>query len=483
MMQTQVLLIEDDLTLAKSFQRVLKTEGYGVDLSARGDEGLRRAGQHHYDLVITDLKLPGLSGLDLVAQLHQAKPKLPIILITAHGTTQTAIEATKLGACEYLVKPFQVAELLELVARTVQHSRLMSEPVDTGAPAAAVSAIIGNSRVMQNLYKEIGRVAATPVTVLIRGETGTGKELVARAIYLNSDRADKPFIPVNCGAIPETLLESELFGHEKGAFTGAHSRRIGRFEQASGGTLFLDEIGDLPPNTQAKLLRVLQEKQICRLGAQQPITVDTRILAATHRDLELAMREKEFREDLYYRLSVVTLHLPPLREHAEDIPELVRLFIQRYAGELKVEDPSIQPEAIEFLRAQPWPGNVRQLENVVRQALLLARPFSIALHQLQQALAKTTGASQTEKQTVPQYIAELLAKAQNGEVTGAYYRMISDLEPELFAQALKLAQGNQAKAARWLGIGRLRMREKLLELGLHPSSQTVNGSDELDSGL
>jgi DNA-binding NtrC family response regulator len=467
MMQPQILLIEDDLTLAKSFQRVLKNEGYLVQISSRGDEGLDHAFREEYDLVITDLKLPGLGGLDLVARLHQAKPKLPIILMTAHGTTQTAIEATKLGACDYLLKPFHVDDLLELVANTVQRARLMAERVEIGAPDAAGPALIGNSRVMQNLYKEIGRVAATPVTVLIRGETGTGKELVAQALYLNSDRAGKPFIPVNCGAIPETLLESELFGHEKGAFTGAHSRRIGRFEQASGGTLFLDEVGDMPASTQIKLLRVLQERRICRLGAQEPIPVDTRILAATHRDLEHAMQESEFREDLYYRLSVVTLRLPALREHAEDIPDLVRYFIRRHAAELRVEAPLIQPDALEFLQTQPWPGNARQLENVVRQALLLARPLSVGLSQVEQALAKGQTPPPPSPRTIPRYIAELLAKAQAGETTGAYYQMISDLEPELFAQAIKLAHGNQAKAARWLGIGRLRLREKLREFGLH----------------
>ena len=477
-MHTTILLIEDDLSLAKSFQRVLSSEGYEVELSSRGDQGLAEATTRQYDLVITDLRLPGLSGLELVRSLHNAKPRLPIILMTAHGTTQTAIEATKLGACEYLVKPFKVAELLELVASTVQHSRLMFQPVEIGTAGDGGSALVGSSRAMQSLYKEIGRVAATPVTVLIRGETGTGKELVARAIYQHSNRADKPFVAVNCGAIPETLLESELFGHEKGAFTGAHSRRVGRFEQASGGTLFLDEIGDLSPSTQTKLLRVLQEKQFCRLGAQQPISTDTRILCATHRDLERGMQEGEFREDLYYRLSVVTLSLPPLREHCEDVPELVRLFIKRYAADFGLESTAIQPDAIALLQSQPWPGNVRQLENVLRQALLLARPFSITLGHAERALAKSTCRPKAEKQTVPEFIGELLAKAQNGEATGAYYRMISDLEPELFEQALKLAEGNQARAARWLGIGRLRMREKLLELGLHPSSQRLNTGEQ-----
>src|SRR5688572_13391484 len=263
-MKARILLIEDDPAAGPALQKVLRDEDYDVDLAARGDDGLARAKAQPYDLVLTDFKLPGLSGLELIAQLHAAKPKLPIVMMTAHGSTATTIEATKLGACEYLTKPFEPDELLELVASSVLNSRLMSEPVELGEARTNGFAIIGNSRAMQNVYKEIGRVAATPVTVLIRGATGTGKELIARAIYQHSDRADKPFIAINCAAIPEALLESELFGHERGAFTGAHARRIRRSEEAHGGTLFLDEIGDLPIETQAKLLRVLQERKIQR---------------------------------------------------------------------------------------------------------------------------------------------------------------------------------------------------------------------------
>src|SRR5262245_27482757 len=364
-MQANILLIEDDRSTASALQKVLQDEGYAVTVAARGDAGLREASQRPCDLVITDLKLPGMSGMELIAQLHAAKPKLPIIMMTAHGTTETAIEAMKLGACEYLVKPFEADELLDLAASAVASARRMSETVEIGENHSAERAIIGNSRVMQNIYKEIGRVAATPVTVLIRGATGTGKELVARAIYQHSDRADKPFIAVNCAAIPETLLESELFGHERGSFTGAHARRIGRFEQAQGGTILLDEIGDLSSNTQAKLLRVLQEKCIHRLGGDELIPVDVRMLAATHRDLDAAIQEKEFREDLFYRLSVVTIALPPLCERAEDIPDLVRFFIRLYAKDLGVENPSIQPDAIGWLQSHKWPGNVRELENVI----------------------------------------------------------------------------------------------------------------------
>ena len=474
-MKARILLIEDDPAAGPALQKVLRDEGYDVDLAPRGDDGLARAKAQPYDLVLTDFKLPGLSGLELIAQLHAAKPKLPMVMMTAHGSTSTTIEATKLGACEYLIKPFEPDELLELVASSVLSSRLMSESVELGEARTNGFAIIGSSRAMLNVYKEIGRVAATPVTVLIRGATGTGKELIARAIYQHSERAEKPFIAVNCAAIPHTLIESELFGHERGAFTGAQARRVGRFEQANGGTLFLDEIGDLPVDTQAKLLRVLQERQIQRVGGDETIPVDVRVLAATHRDLESAIQEKEFREDLLFRLNVVTIQVPPLSERAEDVPELARYFIARYAGELGIQHPSIQPEAIALLQSQPWPGNVRELENVLRQAMLAARPFAIGIEHVKQALNRTR-ATAPNLQSHGAYVNELLTRAENGEVNDAYWRLISDLEPELFKQAIQRAGGNQAKAARWLGITRLKMREKLAEHGLRSDDSSAQQS-------
>ncbi len=467
MMKASLLLIEDDPGTGPALQKVLRAEGYAVELVPRGDDGLARATRETFDMVLTDFRLPGLSGLDLIAKLHAAKPKLPILMMTAHGSTKTAIEATKLGACEYLTKPCEAEELLALVEAAVTNSRLMSEPVEIGeAPPGGGYAIIGQSRAMQALYKEIGRVAAAPVPVLIRGATGTGKELVARAIYQHSDRAEKPFIAVNCAAVPQPLIESELFGHERGSFTGAHSRRIGRFEQADGGTLFLDEIGDLPSEAQAKLLRVLQEKCLQRVGGDEWIPVDVRILAATHRDLESAIQEREFREDLFFRLNVVTLRLPALAGRMEDVPELVRYFIRRYATELGVETPSIQPEAIALLQAWPWPGNVRELENTVRQTLLIARPFAVSADHVRQALERSAKPGASGLPSHAAYVGDLLQRASRGEVDNAYWRMIADLEPELFAQAIRLAQGNQAKAARWLGVTRLKMREKLAQFGL-----------------
>src|SRR5208282_2331192 len=293
-----------------------------------------RAAHDPFNVVLTDLKMPGLNGLELVRQLHAARPRLPIILITAFGTTETAIEAMKLGAYDYILKPFDVSRMIELVRRAADSNQLMSEPVLLGESGAARAALVGQSPPMQAIYKEIGRVASKPVNVLIRGETGTGKELIARALYQHSDRANGPFIAINCAAIPETLLESELFGHERGAFTGAEARRIGRFEQADHGTIFLDEIGDMTPGTQVKLMRVLQERNLQRLGGKETLPVDVRVLAATNRDLESAIQHKLFREDLYYRLSVIVIHLPPLRQRKEDIPELAKYFLRKYAAEL-----------------------------------------------------------------------------------------------------------------------------------------------------
>ncbi len=467
----KILLVEDDASIVGGLKKELQAEGYEVAVATRGDNGLAQAKEQPFDVVITDLKMPGLSGLELVEQLHATKPKLPIILVTAFGTTETAIEATKLGAYDYLLKPFDMAELLDLVAKSVACNRLMSEPVEMGKARSNQSAIIGDGRAMQAVYKEIGRVAATTVTVLIRGDTGTGKELVARAIYQHSDRASQPFIAVNCAAIPETLLESELFGHERGAFTGAHARRVGRFEQANHGTIFLDEIGDLSLSTQVKLLRVLQEKYIQRVGGNEKIPVDVRVLAATHRDLESAMKENQFREDLFYRLSGVTITLPPLSQRPEDVPDLVKYFMQRSGGEVGVDAPAIQPEAIAFLQDQTWPGNVRELENVVRQALLLARNYSISLEYAQEAYARTRKSVLVPDQTIAGYFTGLLAKAERGEADGVHAKMIEEMERELFARAIQLAQGNQAKAARWLGVTRTTMREKLIHFGLHPTGE------------
>ena len=475
----KILLIEDDPGISAALTKELQAEGYEVAMATRGDDGLALAREQPCDAVLTDLKMPGISGLELIEQLHTAKPKLPIIMMTAFGTTETAIEATKLGAYDYVLKPFDTGELLDLVAKAVASSRLMCEPLEIGKNHSTQPAIIGDSRAMQAIYKEIGRVAATPVTVLIRGETGTGKELVARAIYQHSNRVDKPFVAVNCAAIPETLLESELFGHERGAYTGAHARRVGRFEQASQGTIFLDEIGDLSLSTQVKLLRVLQEKYIQRIGSNEKIPVDVRVLTATHRDLESAIQERQFREDLFYRLSGVTITLPPLSQRAEDVPDLVKYFMRRCAAELGNDSPSIQPDAMAFLQGQTWPGNVRELENVVRQALLLSRGYSVTLEHVQHVSARSRKLIGGPEQTIDAYLSELLDRAQRGEIEDIRARMFEDMERELFTRAIQMAKGNQAKAARWLGVTRTTMREKLIHFGQHPGA--AEGTNEKEA--
>jgi nitrogen regulation protein NR(I) len=467
----KILLIEDDAGIRDTLQRVLEEEGYQVAAEVRGDVGLARASSEAFNVIVTDLKLPGVNGLELVRQLHSSQPRLPLILITAFGTTETAIEATKYGAYDYVLKPFDVAELLDLVRKAADSNRLMSEPVVLGETGAAREALVGRSAAMQAIYKEIGRIASKPVNVLIRGETGTGKELIARAIYQHSDRAKAPFVAINCAAIPETLLESELFGHERGAFTGASERRVGRFEQANGGTIFLDEIGDMTFGTQVKLMRVLQEKTVERLGGKETIKVDVRVLAATHRDLELAIQQKQFREDLFYRLSVVVITLPPLRQRREDIPDLVRFFLQKHGADLGNAKPSIHPEAMEFLQSHPWPGNVRELENVVRKALLLAQTYTINLDHIRTALNRSAELAYSPSRGFGEYVDEVLAAAQRGELADASNRVLQNAERELFARAIKLAHGNQARAARWLGISRITMKAKLVQFGLHPAQE------------
>jgi nitrogen regulation protein NR(I) len=465
----KILLVEDDPPIATALIRVLSDEGYEVTHAEDGTKGLAFANAEKCDLVITDFKMPGVTGMELVERLHDTQPRLPVIMMTAHGTTDTAIEATKLGAYDYLLKPFEMPDLLALVEKAVASSRLMLQPIDLGELSSGRNAIVGKSRAMQEIYKEIGRVASKPITVLIRGETGTGKELIARAIYQHSDRAEKPFIAVNCAAIPETLLESELFGHEKGAFTGADMRRIGRFEQAHQGTIFLDEIGDMSTNTQAKLLRVLQEKSIQRVGGKEVIPTDVRVLAATHLDLDAAMNAKDFREDLYYRLNVVAITIPPLRERPDDIPDLARYFLMRHAADFNVEVPSIHPDALQFLSEQTWPGNVRELENAIWKALAFARGYAVGLEEVRQAVSLSRRPADPGT-ALSGFITDLISAASRGEVQNAHATLIEAAERDLFSQAIKLAHGNQAKAARWLGVSRGTMREKLNQFGAHPSA-------------
>jgi DNA-binding NtrC family response regulator len=372
----KVLIVDDDPSMRYSLTRMLEGQGLQVTLAKNGAEAINQFFAVSPDLVVMDIKMPGQSGLDVLRQIKEKDPKALVILMTAFGTTETAIEAMKFGAFDYILKPFDIPKMRTLVEQALEVSWMMKRMVsypDRPEGEIAAESIVGSSRAMQEIYKLIGQVAPTDVTVLLRGESGTGKEMVARAIYHHSRRAEKPFLPVNCAAIPETLLESELFGHEKGSFTGALTRRIGKFEQCHGGTLFLDEIGDMTPATQAKILRVLQDRQFERLGGAERIHVDVRLIVATNKDLEKGMREGGFRQDLYYRLQVVTLHLPPLRERKEDIPELVRYFLHKFSPAINPNVQEISPQTLERLVRHRWTGNVRELENAVKRALVQPR--------------------------------------------------------------------------------------------------------------
>jgi len=476
--QGNILIIDDKRSDAEEFERVLKAEGYEVELAATAEAGLARVRQKNFDVVLTGLHLSGTDedrkeGLRIISELQTDKPFLAVILMTAKPTTQTTIEGMKLGAYDSIIKGrIDWNAFTTLIHQAVEDTRFQLERPKVPVPLAEPDEIIGNSDVMHAMYKQIGRLASKSVAVLIRGETGTGKELIATALYRHSARQNKPFIIVNCAAISEQLLESELFGHEAGAFTDAKTRRIGHFELAHQGTIFLDEIGDMSAGLQSKLLRVLQQKTFQRVGGKETITVDVRVIAATHRDLKLAILEKEFREDLYYRLNVAVIYSPPLRERREDIPSLVEYFMHRYGTELPGNaEPRIQADALECLQGMSWPGNVRELENLIRRVLVSSH-LIINLSDSQEAIAQDSLAESVpppaEDQPLSAYISELLGRTTRGEMEDAHARVTAAVERELYGQAIQLSHGEQAKAAKWLGVSRQTMREKLLRYGLHP---------------
>ncbi len=452
-----ILIVDDDPQLRQSFERLLTQDGYAVRTAASGEAALGVLRQHAFDLVIMDVCLPGMSGLDTLRAMREVESKVPVIIMTAFGTTETAIEATKIGAFDYVLKPFDIPEVLDLIGRAIEAGRMMRLRVEVDGPAEPGSpeAIVGRSKAMQEVYKAIGRVAPTDATVLVRGESGTGKELVARAIYQHSLRAEKPFLVINCVAIPETLLESELFGYEKGAFTGAVNRRVGRIEQANGGTVFLDEIGDMPFSIQAKILRLLQERSIERLGGREPIPVDVRIIAATNRDLETSLSEGKFREDLYYRLNVVTLRLPPLRERAGDIPLLADYFLARFSREMEVDNPGLTDEAKALLNSQAWQGNVRELANALQKSLIFSRGCPIGSEEMARAMADATPGRAPDGDSPAEAIRHWLRKALVlGNSESLFDECMDRLASILITEALNLTGGNRSRAAKLLGLSR-----------------------------
>ena len=459
-----ILIIDDDDQLRKSFERLLTEEGYLVKSVSSGEAGLSMVRAGVPDLIVLDMRLPGMNGFETFKAIHEIEPKLPVIIMTAYGTTETAIEATKMGAFDYILKPFDIPDMLNVIAQALEAGRFMRSPVNMDAVPEETSgeAIIGRSPCMQDVYKAIGRVSSTEATVLIRGESGTGKELVARAIYQHSLRANKPFHVINCVAIPETLLESELFGYEKGAFTGAAHRRVGKIEQANSGTVLLDEIGDMPLSLQGKILRLLQERKIERLGGRETLPVDVRIIASTNRDLEEAISEGRFREDLYYRLKVVTIWLPPLRERNEDIPLLIDHCMSRYAAELGVDNPGISEEAKEAFIRYEWPGNVRELSNTIHKALIFSRGAPIQPEDIAQAASvKDLGqdmVNQAEDRAIRDWAREVLSDhSQENTFDSCMDRIAS----ALISEALNLTGGNRSQAAKVLGISRPTLHSKI----------------------
>jgi two-component system nitrogen regulation response regulator GlnG len=465
-----LLVVDDEPSIQHFFRRAFHEPEVTLLTACSAAEGVETAARERPDVVILDVNLPDGSGLEAFRRIHATDSRIPVIFITGHGTTGTAIEAMRLGAYEYLLKPLELDQLTDLVARAFEISRLMRVPAvipEDPQPGEDSDALIGRCPAMQEVYKSIGRVAPQDVTVLITGESGTGKELVARALYHYSDRSQGPFLAINCAAIPENLLESELFGHEKGAFTGADRKRIGKFEQCSGGTLFLDEIGDMTPLTQTKILRVLQGQQFERVGGNEPIRTDVRLIAATNRDLKGMVAEGTFRGDLYYRLNVYTIRLPALRERGEDLSLLAEHFVRRFGRELRKEVRAIAPEALELLRRYSWPGNVRELQSFIKQALLQATGPVLLPEFLPPALReqeKGPGATETALDfgDLTGFVQDRL---QAGS-TALYAEYQALTERHLFTEVLRHTGGNQSQAAKVLGITRGTLRARLSALGI-----------------
>jgi two-component system response regulator HydG len=444
-----ILVVDDEPSMRTTLSILLKREGYQVSQAADGAEALRMLEQSGYDMVLTDLKMEGLDGMELLRHIKAADPHIEALIFTAYGTIASAVEAMKLGAYDYIGKPFDEGELLLKVARAMERKALVKEVQDLRAALQGQERgrrIVAASKEMRKVLAKIDQVAPTDATVLIEGASGTGKELVARAIHRGSPRSNRPFIPINCSAFPNTLLESELFGYEKGAFTGADKGRKGLFEAAHTGTLFLDEIGDMPGPLQGKLLRVLQEGEVRRLGSTQPIRVNVRIVAATNKNIEQLVAQGILRNDLFYRLNVVRISIPPLRERPDDIIPLAQHFLEASMKRGKKEIRGFAPDAVKAMLAHPWPGNVRELENAVERGVIICREASMTAQDLSLGL-------------IP---------PQAGSVSVVQGETLKELERGYILNALKRHGGNQAKAARELGIGRNTLWRRLKEYGLVP---------------
>jgi DNA-binding NtrC family response regulator len=467
-----LLVIDDQQEIRDLLRRTFSEPEFTVHTANSAAEGLAEFAACQPDVVMLDIFLGKDSGLETLQRIHELDPRVPIILMTGAGTTATAIEATALGGYDYILKPFNLAGLRPLVSRACEVGRMMRSPVFSSELKPGdeqTDVLVGRSPQIQEVYKSIGRVARQDVTVLILGESGTGKELVARAIYQHSDRSAAPFLAINCAAIPETLLESELFGHEKGAFTGAERKRIGKFEQCSGGTLFLDEIGDMTPLTQTKILRVLQEQRFERVGGQETIQTNVRLIAATNVNLEHMVESGQFRKDLYYRLNVYAIALPPLRERIDDIPVLVEHFVRQFSRELGKEILHVSPEAVKLLQRYPWPGNIRELQSVLKQALLHATcPILLPdflptrITHCDQHADQFSSLAALKSSDFGRYLEALLKEGSDD----LYKRWLSLTDGYVIARVLRHTEGNVSSAARLLGLDRGTLRQKIKSLGI-----------------
>ncbi|MEE1887650.1 nitrogen regulation protein NR(I) [Pseudomonas carassii] len=466
-----VWIVDDDRSIRWVLEKALQQEGMTTQSFDSADGVMGRLARQQPDVIISDIRMPGASGLDLLAQIREQHPGLPVIIMTAHSDLDSAVASYQGGAFEYLPKPFDVDEAVSLVKRANQHAQ-EQQALEVPQALARTPEIIGEAPAMQEVFRAIGRLSHSNITVLINGESGTGKELVAHALHRHSPRAASPFIALNMAAIPKDLMESELFGHEKGAFTGAANLRRGRFEQADGGTLFLDEIGDMPADTQTRLLRVLADGEFYRVGGHVPVKVDVRIIAATHQNLESLVQAGKFREDLFHRLNVIRIHIPRLADRREDIPALARHFLGRAAQELAVEPKLLKPETEEFIRNLPWPGNVRQLENTCRWITVMASSREVLVGDLPPELLNLPqdAAPVTNwEQALRQWADQALARGQSSLLDSA----VPSFERIMIETALKHTAGRRRDAALLLGWGRNTLTRKIKELGMK-----VDGGDD-----
>jgi len=479
----QILVVDDEPNLRRVLSAQLERDGYDVHTAEDGEQALTILKEHHIDLVITDLRMPRIDGMELLRRTQKMDADLPVVMITAHGTVDNAVEALKTGAFDYLTKPFDQVEVRTIVAKALKTRDLSASEAshpfhEVPAFGGARYGIIGQSSSILDLYAVLDRVADTPTTVLITGESGTGKELVARALHESSSRHDKSFIKVNCAAIPKDLMESELFGYERGAFTGAVGSKPGRFELASGGTLFLDEIGSIPVEMQVKLLRALQESEFERVGGVRTIRVDVRLIAATNSDLKKEIAQGSFREDLYYRLNVVPIRLPSLRERATDIPLLVMHFIHKFNTRLKKNIDGVEPDALARLTSYPWPGNIRELENVIERAVLFCDGSELHLSDLPAEVRGSSGLAGGDAPISSTPQPPLSSELSSGPIDGLKEQVkaaMSRLERELIVRALEQTSGNVTHAARLLKISRKGLQLKMKELGLREQGERGEG--------